>query len=117
MKLSQMVAKLTGGKAKVFGVFGGLALAGVAMTAAAPKADAQVAFGVRIGGPRYYAPAPVAPRVYRPYGYVEPAYPAYGYVAPAYGWDRRPYEDWRAREYREHRDWDRRYDRDGEWRR
>ena len=51
MKLSQAIAKLTGGKAKVFGMLGGLALAGVAMTAAAPKADAQVAFGVRFGGP------------------------------------------------------------------
>ncbi len=115
MKLSQTIAKLTGGRAKVFGMLGGLALAGVVMTAAAPKADAQVAFGVRIGGPRYYAPAPVPPPVYRSYGYVAPAYSGYGYAAPAYGWDRRPEVEWRTHEYGEHRDWDRRYDRG--WRR
>ena len=110
MKLSHVFAKLTGGKAKVLG---GLLVVGAALTAAAPAAKAQVAFGVRIGGPRYYAPAPVP--VYRPYGYVAPAYPAYGYVAPGYGWDRRRYEDWRAHAYWEHRDFDRRYDRG--WRR
>ena len=114
MKLSQMSAKLTGGKVKVLGFLGGLALAGAAMTVAAPKAEAQVAFGVRIGGPRYYAPAPV----YRPYGYVAHAYPAYGYVAPAYGWGRRPDWEWRRHEAWEHRDWDRRFDHDHDgWRR
>lgn len=111
MKLSNVIAKLTGGKAKVLG---GLLVAGAALTAAAPAANAQVAFGVRIGGPRYYAPVPVP--AYRTYGYVAPAYPAYGYVAPGY-WDRRPVENWRAREAWEHRDFDRRYDRGGYWHR
>ncbi len=113
MKLSDVFAKLTGGRAKVLG---GLLVAGAALTAAAPAAKAQVAFGVTVGGPRYYAPVPRP--VYRPYayGYVAPAYPVYGYAAPAYGWDRRRYEEWRAHEYWEHRDFDRRYDRDG-WRR
>ncbi|HLI75794.1 MAG TPA: hypothetical protein VKV02_02520 [Acidobacteriaceae bacterium] len=113
MKLSNVFAKLTGGKAKVMSTLGGLAIAGAAMTMAAPAAKAQVAFGVTVGGPRYYAPAPRP--VYRTYGYgyVAPAYPAYGYAVPAYGWDHRRYEDWRAHEYWEHRD--HRYDRG--WRR
>ena len=124
MKLSQMSAKLTGGKVKVLGLMGGLALAGAVMTVAAPKAEAQVAFGVRIGGPRYYAPVP-AP-VYGGYGYAAPtyeyaapAYPAYGYAAPAYRWDRRHDGEWREHEEWEHRDRDRdrRYGHDGDWRR
>ena len=102
MKLSQVLAKLTGGKAKVLSTLGGLAIAGMALTAAAPAAKAQVAFGVEIGGPRYYAPAP------RP-GYVAPGY-AYGYrggydARP--DWDRRRYDDFRAREWRERELWDR----------
>lgn len=114
MKLSNVLAKLTGGKAKVLG---GLLVAGAAFASGAPAANAQVAFGVTVG-PRYYAPAPRP--VVRPYayGYVAPAYPAYGYAygAPGY-WDHRRYDDWRAHEYVEHRDFDRGRDRGGYWRR
>ena len=109
MKLSNVFAKFTGGRAKVLGMLGGLVVAGVAMTAAAPAAKAQVAFGVTVGGPRYYAPAPRP--VYRAYGYVAPGYGGYvapGYVgygyAPGY-WDHRRYEGWRG-----HEGWDRRRD-------
>ena len=97
MKLSSVVAKLTGGKVKVLGALGGLVLAGAAMTVATPAAKAQVAFGVAIGGPRYYAPRPVyrpyvAGPVYGPgYGY------GYGYAAPYYGYPH--YEGWRGRGY------------------
>ncbi len=111
MKLSHVVAKLTSSKAKVLG---GLAVAGLALTAAAPVAGAQVAFGVQVGGPRYYAPAP------RP-TYVAPGY-GYGYGGgynPGYGreyGERRRAEEWRAQQWREHerfeggrdRDFDRR---------
>jgi hypothetical protein len=117
MKLSQAFAKLTSGKAKLFGTLGALTLAAATAAVATPRANAQVAFGVRIGGPRYYAPAPVAVPDYRVYNYAAPAYPAYGYAAPAYGWDHRRYEDWRAHEYWEHRNFDRRYDRGDYWRR
>ena len=115
MKLSNVFAKLTGSKAKVLG---GLVVLGAALTAAAPAAKAQVAFGVHTGGPRYYAPAPRPVVPAYGYGYVAPAYPAYGYGYGAAGyWDRRRAEEWRAHEYWEHRDWDRRYDRGGYWRR
>ena len=118
MKLSNVFAKLTGGKVKVLSAVGGLAIAGMAMTAATPAAKAQVAFGVEVGGPRYYAPAPRPVYVAPGYGY---AAPAYGYVAPGY-WQQRRAEAWREHEWREHErfehrafDRDRRYDRDG-WR-
>ena len=103
MKLSNVFAKLTFGKAKVLGTLGGLALAGAAMTMAAPAAKAQQ-FGVAVqfGGPRYVASAPP---VYRTYGY------GYGYYAPRYDhvgpefWEHRRYEAWRA-----HEDWVRRHE-------
>src|SRR3979409_694046 len=60
-----------------------LALAGVMMFVGAPKADAQVRFGVYLGGPTYpYAysyPNGYAYPYYDPY-----AYP-YGYSYPYYG--------------------------------
>ena len=100
MELAQVFAKLTGGRVKVLGTLGGLAIAGAVLTAA-PAAQAQVAFGVQFGGPRYYAPLPPRP-VYRA--------PVYGYApvyAPGY-WGHRRYEDWRAREWREHAYWEHR---------
>ena len=96
MKLSDVFAKLTSGKAQILG---GAAVAAAAMILAVPAANAQhFAVGVQIGGPRYVAPAPVyvAPAP----AYVAPGY-AYGYVAPAYV-DHRRDEDWRARENWEH---------------
>lgn len=94
MKLLGLFAKLTSGKVKVLSTLGGLAIAGVAMTAATPAAKAQVAFGVEVGsGPRYYAPAPV---------YAGQAY-GYGYSTDPHAyWERRRYEDWRAQQWREH---------------
>ena len=119
MKLSNVFAKLTAGSTAK--VLGGLVIAGAALTVAAPAAKAQVAFGVEVGGPRYYAPAPV---------YVAPGY-GYdnGYVAPGYGhaaheyWERRRAEEWREHQWRERQEWERhqRFDRDrgygrGDWR-
>jgi hypothetical protein len=80
-------------------------VAGAALLAAPTKANAQVAFGLRIGharvgvygpGPAYYNPGPVyyGPRPV----YVAPAY-GYGYYgAPGYrrDWDRR---DWDRRRW------------------
>ncbi len=95
MKLSTVLAQLTFGK-ETFTVLGGLALAGAALTLAAPSAQAQeFGIGVQFGGPRYVAPAP-AYRVYAP-AY---AAPGYGY-APGY-WQERRAEDWREHEWREH---------------
>jgi hypothetical protein len=111
MTITTAVAKLVSGKAKVLSTLGGLALAGVAMTVAAPAAKAQVAFGVEIGRPHYYAPVPERPVVVAPYaGY------GYGY-APGYV-DHRRYDDWRAREWRDHENWDRQraYERDRSFR-
>ena len=99
MKLSQVLAKLTSGKVKVLSTLGGLAIAGVAMTVVAPAAKAQVAFGIEVGRPGYYAPTPqpvyVNPEAYG-YAYGSPR----GYDARAY-WEHRRYEDFRAREWRE----------------
>ncbi len=121
MKLSTLFAKLTGSRVTMLGAVGGLALMGTAMVAA-PTAGAQVAFGIAVGGPRYYAPAPA---------YVAPGYGGYGYSAPAYGaydygydrhayWEQRRAEElreFREREWREREAWEHRghgYDRD--WR-
>jgi hypothetical protein len=97
-----------------------LGLALVLGSAAAPKANAGVVFGVGVGtpaypvraygyvGPRYYGPAYYAPG-YVPAPYVAPyPYVSYGY-APAYWRDYAP--------YRYGRDYDRRYDRRFEGRR
>jgi hypothetical protein len=101
MKLSNLAAKLTCSKTKLFTALGSLAIAGAALTAAAPAAQAQFAVGVRIGGPRYVAPARpvyVAPAYGYGYRYAPRAY-GYdrGYDAPVYRDDRRV-EDGRARE-------------------
>ncbi len=115
MKQSTVFAKLFPVKAKVLGTLGGLAIALVALGSAAPAANAQVAFGIAVGGPRYYAPVPVPQPVYRPYGY-GPGYVAYGRADEGY-WAHRRDEGWRERQaWREHesrerqRDW--REDRD-----
>ncbi len=100
MKLSNVFAKLTAGSTAK--VLGGLVIAGAALTVAAPAAKAQVAFGVEVGGPRYYAPAP------RPV-YVAPEYgvPAYGYGYAAQGYvERRRAEEWREHQWREHEEWE-----------
>ena len=56
-----------------------LALAGMLVFAAPPKADARVRFGIGIGGPVYTAPVPAYP-----YGYAAPyAYGPNYYAAPA----------------------------------
>ncbi len=73
MKLTNLTTTLKNNAFKLLAVS---ALAGAALTAT-PAAQAQVRFGVYVGGPRYYAPVP--PPVYygpRPYVY---GYPAYGY--------------------------------------
>ncbi len=76
MKISSLKATV----AKVFTV--GL-LAGAVAMAAPQKADAQVSFGVRVGGPVYGRPA------YRPYPYVAPVPYGYGYYSPrVYHYDR-----------------------------
>lgn len=106
MKLSGVIAKLTGKGSKALGVVGGLLVAGAAATAMAPAAQGQVAFGVQIG--TRYAPRPV---------YVAPA-PAYGY---GYGYGVRAYDEhrrfedlrareWRDREFRERQRWDDHHD-------
>ena len=70
MKLSNVAAKLTCMKSKAVRVLAAATLAGAVLAAAAPAAQAQrVVVGVRIGGPRDVAPAPVY------YGY-RPAYVA-----------------------------------------
>ena len=117
MKLSTHIAKLTRNKA-MFGMLGGLALAGAALCAATPVASAQqIGFGVEIGGPRY-VPAPPPP-VYREYA------PAYGYAAPAYGydryaaheyWEQRRRQEWREHEYWEHRRFEEGYGRPAPYR-
>ena len=75
---------------------------GVAALVASATASAHVDVGIGVGipGPVYVAPPPV---------YVQP--PPVVYAAPpvvAYGED----DDWRAREWREHREW-----RERQWRR
>jgi hypothetical protein len=70
MMFTTLSAKLAGMKAKVLV---GAAVAGTALMLAAPAAQAQhVAFGVRIGGPAYVAPAPVV--VFRGPGYYNGVY-------------------------------------------
>jgi hypothetical protein len=60
MKLSGVSAKLTCMKSKAVRVLAAATLAGAVLTVAAPTAEAQhFSVGVRIGGPRYVAPAPV----------------------------------------------------------
>lgn len=102
MKLATAVAKTFTGKAKVLSTLGALVVGAAALTAATPAANAQVAFGVTVGGPRYYAPVPAPRPVYRPYVY-EPGFAAYGYAPGGY-WAQRRQEDWRARAA-----WDRRH--------
>lgn len=108
MKLSDVVAKLTFGKAREFfrgmKVLGGVAVAAFAL--AAPAAHAQAwGIGVQIGGPRYVVPGPA-------YGVYGPAYvePRYGY-APGYWGERRAEqwraEQWRERQFRERAEWER----------
>jgi hypothetical protein len=95
--------KIVNVKAMVAKVFTVGLLAG-AFAIAAPKADAQVAFGVRVGPVAVYHPA------YRAPVYVGPAYPyGYGYgfrpgfYGRPYGWDHdrhfygREREDFRRR--------------------
>jgi hypothetical protein len=55
-----------------------MGLAVLLASAVAPKANAGVVVGVRIGGPVYVPPV-------RAYGYVAPGYVAPGYVAPYVG--------------------------------
>jgi hypothetical protein len=58
MKLSNVFAKLTS-KSNVVRTLAVTTLAGAALLAATPAAQAQhVAFGVQFGAPAYYAPAP-----------------------------------------------------------
>ncbi|MBE7159372.1 MAG: hypothetical protein INR62_13235 [Rhodospirillales bacterium] len=89
MKALGALRKRFGGVVKVLGT---LAVAGAALSVAAPAAKAQVAFGVEVGsGPRYYEAAPA---------YGGAAY-GYGYNPHAY-WEHRRYEEWRAQQWREH---------------
>ena len=105
MNVAPLIAKLTpraliNGRAKAFGLLGGLVLAGAVAGLATPAASAQQ-FGVAVqfGGPRY-----VVPPVYRPYanGYYGPAYvaPRSGY--PSGYWEHQRAEAWRAHAYWEH---------------
>jgi hypothetical protein len=99
MKLSNVTAKLTYVKQHAFRALTVATLAGAALTAvaAAPAAEAQrVGFGVVIGGPRYYAPAPPVV-VYRG--------PAFGYPAYYHGYDRWHHDDWGRFHGYDHRGW------------
>lgn len=104
MKLSNAITKFTGKHTRTFSLMAGVAIAGAALTAVAPAAQAQVSFGFGIStAPRYYAPAPViVPRqayVTPGYGYA-PAY-GYGYAPNVYRADRRD-DRWREHEWHEH---------------
>ena len=100
MKLSETMKKLTWMKSQTFRVLGVATLAGAALTAAAPAAQAQDwQFGVQVGGPQYY---------YTP----APAYRYYNY-GPSY-YDHERWEAWRRHEA--HEAWERR-ERAEEWRR
>lgn len=82
------------------------ALAALLLFAAPHKANAEVHFGVYVGGPPAYAyPAdPYYGNSYDPYyqGYNGYPYPAYSYPAPVYS---SPYSyGWRGHEYDEHRE-------------
>jgi len=82
-----------------------LAIAVVLVSAAAPKANAGVVLGVRVGSPVYVRPAPLYPYVVpRPYVAYGPRVARRVYLAPApvysrYGYSRRYYarrdHDWR----------------------
>ena len=70
------------------------------LVASPAKANAQVSFGVRVGGPVYgygHVRPVYAPPVYG-YGY---ARPGYGYYGHPYGWDRR------HEEFVRHEEWNR----------
>lgn len=93
-----------------------LAIAAVLGSAAAPKANAGVVVGVRVGTPVYVRPAPLYPYVVpRPYvAYVPPRFYPRVYVAPApvyygHGYPRRYYA---RRDY----DWHGNRGRDWRWR-
>jgi len=76
----KLTSGMTSMKSNAVRMLAAATLAGAALTAAAPAAQAQrIVIGV--GGPRYFAPAP--PPVFF-HG------PVYGY-----GFDHRRYEDWR----------------------
>jgi hypothetical protein len=86
MKLSSTFAKLTRSvKNHTVAVAGTAILAGAALVAATPKAEAQhVGFGITIGAPAYYPQAPYYyGGYYRPYYghpyYGRPYYHGYGY--------------------------------------
>jgi uncharacterized membrane protein len=82
MKVTTITKQL---KMRTIGLLAAATLAGAVLTAAAPAAQAeQFGVGIRIGGPRYFAPVP-PPRVY--------VAPPYGYPLYGYGW--RPREEWR----------------------
>jgi hypothetical protein len=100
LKLSEIFAKLTRSvKNHTLAVAGTAILAGAALTAAAPAAEAQhVGFGISVGvpAPAYYPPAPIYGGYYgyygHPWGYPAPYYHGYyghpwgGYYGhPAYG--------------------------------
>jgi hypothetical protein len=86
MKLSTLTTKLTSLKSRTFKILAATALAGAALTAAVPAAQAQrVVVGVGFGGPRYYAPPP--PVVYGGYGYYHHDW-RYGHPYHRYGWYR-----------------------------
>jgi hypothetical protein len=95
MKLTTVTTML---KSNAVKLLTGAALAGAVLTAAAPAAQAQrVVFGVQLGGPRYYAPAP--PVVF--------GHPGFYGDRHFDGW--RDRDDFRFRHDRDdHRDWDRR---------
>jgi hypothetical protein len=78
MKLTNLTAKL---KSNVVRVLAAATLVGGVLVAAAPAAEAQRVF-VRVGGPRYFAPAPVV---------VAPPVVVFGRPG-FYGYDHR---DWR----------------------
>jgi hypothetical protein len=83
--------KITNLKATVAKVFTVGLLAGAVAMAAPQKAEAQVSFGVRVGGPVYARPA------YRPY-YAAPApyaYYGYGYGPRRFYYDRWHHGYWR----------------------
>ncbi len=114
MKLSNLFAKLTSGNTKALTILGGLAIAGAALTTAAPAAQAQqFGFGVQFAGPRYVEPVPQP--VYGTYGSGDyaPGYyaPSYGYAAAPGYWDHHRAEEWREhQEHEEHEQWDRHHE-------
>lgn len=70
MKLSNRFAKLTSLKSNVVRTLAAATLAGAALMAATPAAEAQhFAVGVQFGGPRYFVPPPPPPPRFYGYGY------------------------------------------------